>query len=93
MGGVAAAQDDGDRVTRAEKAEAICTGSPDADNYNRWEIDPSSQMCPTDTCVIRQKKDHSVTYAYKCPTISGGDDNEAAAPVTVYESSRLPSEE
>lgn len=76
-----------DSTTREEKAEAICTGAVGDDAYPRWEIDPSSQKCSSSTdgrCVIRLKKDHSVMVEHQCAVGTGGDDNEAAAPVSVY---------
>lgn len=92
----AVAQDD-DRVTRAEKAEAICTGAAEPDAFPRWEIDPDYGYCPAASangvCAIRLKKDHSVIEEFSCPVSTGGDDNEAAAPVTVYEGSRPPQQE
>lgn len=88
-----------DGTTRAEKAEAICTGAAGEDEYRRWEIDPNSQMCPATlpdaptTCTIRLKNDPSVTYDYQCPYNEGGDDNAAAEPITVEPGSRTPKEQ
>ena len=76
-----------DGTSRAEKAEAICTGAAGDDEYRRWEIDPSTSMCPANEtrglCTIRQKNDPSVTYDHQCQDYTDMDDNEAAAPITV----------
>ena len=85
-----------DRVTRAEKAEAICTGAVGDDVYRRWEIAADSQACTGDSdniCTIWQKKDHSVTVDHQCEITTGMDDNEAARPVYGGSSSPRPTQQ